>query len=167
MRSPKFTDKLDEALVSPPKDEEACFSPDEPCDIKLLKFIDSANSSLDIAIYDINLDELVHHFLVKALKIPVRIVVDRRQAKGGHSLVPTLLQGGAQLRYGRQRGIMHNKFVIVDGKRVEVGSFNYTHHAGAPIRKTRSISRLPRSWSGTASVTKKSGPGRTQSLKDH
>lgn len=121
--------KIDEALVTAPKDEEACFSPDEPCDIKLLKFIDSAQSSIDIAIYDINLDQLVHHLLVKAQKIPVRIVVDRRQAKGGHSLVPTLIKAGANVRYGHQRGIMHNKFVIVDGKMVEIGSFNYTNHA--------------------------------------
>jgi phosphatidylserine/phosphatidylglycerophosphate/cardiolipin synthase-like enzyme len=121
--------KFDEAVVSAPKDEEACFSPDEPCDIKLLKFIDSAQSSIDVAIYDINLDQLVHHLLVKAQKIPVRVVVDRRQAKGEHSLVPTLIKGGAQLRFGHQRGIMHNKFVIVDGKMVEIGSFNYTNHA--------------------------------------
>jgi phosphatidylserine/phosphatidylglycerophosphate/cardiolipin synthase-like enzyme len=121
--------KIDAAMVSLPKDEETCFSPDEPCDIKLLKFIDSAQGSIDIAIYDINLDELVHHLLVKAQKIPVRIVVDRRQAKGEHSLVSTLIQGGANVRYGHQRGIMHNKFVIVDGKMVEIGSFNYTHHA--------------------------------------
>jgi phosphatidylserine/phosphatidylglycerophosphate/cardiolipin synthase-like enzyme len=121
--------KVDEALVAAPKDEEACFSPDEPCDIKLLKFIDGARKSLDIAIYDINLDELVHHLLVKARSIPVRVVVDRKQAKGEHSLVPTLIKGGVQVRYGHQRGIMHNKFVIVDGERLELGSFNYTHHA--------------------------------------
>ncbi|MGZ3698711.1 MAG: hypothetical protein ACXWP5_11275, partial [Bdellovibrionota bacterium] len=33
--------RIDEALVRPPADEEVCFSPDEPCDIKLLKFVDS------------------------------------------------------------------------------------------------------------------------------
>ena len=121
--------KLDAAMVAPPKDSEVCFSPDEPCDIKLIKFIDSAESSLDVAIYDINLDELVHHLLVKARKIPVRILVDRRQAKGEHSAVGTLIRGGVNIRYGHQRGIMHNKFVVVDGKAVELGSFNYTHHA--------------------------------------
>lgn len=151
--------KFDEALVAAPKDDEACFSPDEPCDTKLLKFIDSAQTSLDVAIYDINLDELVHHLLVKAQKIPVRIVVDRRQAKGGHSLVPTLLKGGVKLRYGHQRGIMHNKFLIVDGKRVEVGSFNYTHHAsrsnqenqlyiGQPAIVDRYRKRYEKIWAG-------------------
>jgi phosphatidylserine/phosphatidylglycerophosphate/cardiolipin synthase-like enzyme len=34
------------------------------------------------------------------------------------------------LRFGHtSEGIMHNKFVIVDGKMIEIGSFNYTNHA--------------------------------------
>jgi phosphatidylserine/phosphatidylglycerophosphate/cardiolipin synthase-like enzyme len=121
--------QMELALVKVPEDEETCFSPDEPCDVKLLKFIDSAKETLDIAIFDINLDLLVRHILEQSRKIPVRIVVDKRQAKGDHSAVPRLLAGGAQVRYGSQRGIMHNKFVIVDGKMVEIGSFNYTNHA--------------------------------------
>jgi phosphatidylserine/phosphatidylglycerophosphate/cardiolipin synthase-like enzyme len=40
-----------------------------------------------------------------------------------------MIKAGAAVRFGRQRGIMHNKFAIVDGKMVELGSFNYTHHA--------------------------------------
>ncbi len=120
---------IDERSVSAPQDQEVCFSPDEPCDVKLIKFAQSAQKSIDVAIYDINLDKLVHELLVASRKIPVRIVVDRRQAKGEHSLVPLLIKAGAQVRYGRQRGIMHNKFMIVDHKRVELGSFNYTNHA--------------------------------------
>lgn len=116
-------------LVSPPKDMETCFSPDEPCDLKLVKFVETAQTSLDIAIFDINLDQLVHQVLVKSKKIPVRILVDKRQSKGTHSLVQTLIKAGAQVRYGRQKGIMHNKFVIVDGKAIETGSFNFTNHA--------------------------------------
>ena len=118
-----------EALTKAPQDQEICFSPDEPCDEKLVNFIDSAQKSLEIAIYDINLDQLVHHILLQNKKIKVRIVVDERQAKGKHSSVPLLVKAGVNLRYGRQRGIMHDKFTIVDGKIIETGSFNYTHHA--------------------------------------
>ena len=77
----------------------------------------------------INLDELVHELLVISKRLQLRIVVDRRQAKGGHSLVETLIRAGASVRYGHQRGIMHNKFVVVDGTRLVTGSFNFTHHA--------------------------------------
>jgi phosphatidylserine/phosphatidylglycerophosphate/cardiolipin synthase-like enzyme len=31
------------------------------------------------------------------------------------------------VRIGRQRGVMHNKFTIVDGRMVQTGSFNYTN----------------------------------------
>lgn len=120
---------VDEKLVAVPQDLEVCFSPDEPCDIKLIKLVQSAQKSIDVAVFDINLDQLVHELLVASKKIPVRIVVDSRQAKGDHSLVPLMIKAGAQIRYGRQRGLMHNKFIIIDGKMVETGSFNYTNHA--------------------------------------
>lgn len=121
--------KIDEAMVAPPVDQETCFSPDEPCNVKLRKFIASAQHSVDMAIYDINEDSIVHELLTQSKKISVRIVVDRKQAKGRNSAVPLLIKAGAQVRFGRQRGIMHNKFTLVDGKMVQLGSFNYTHHA--------------------------------------
>jgi phosphatidylserine/phosphatidylglycerophosphate/cardiolipin synthase-like enzyme len=43
--------------------------------------------------------------------------------------VPLLIKAGAQVKYGHQRGIMHDKFMIVDGSRLETESFNYTNHA--------------------------------------
>ena len=121
--------KIDAALVSPPKDEEICFSPDEPCDTKLVKFIDSAQTSIDVAVFDVTRDQVVHHLLLQARKIPVRVLVDNRQSKGEHSLVRTLIKGGANVRIGRQRGVMHNKFTIVDGKMIQTGSYNYTNNA--------------------------------------
>lgn len=120
---------VNEALVQAPADDEACFAPDEPCDVKLVKFVRSAKKSIDVAIFDLNLDKLVHELLLQSRKIPVRFVVDTRQAKSDHSLVPMLIRSGAQVRIGRQRGIMHNKFLIVDGQRLETGSFNYTNGA--------------------------------------
>lgn len=106
-----------------------CFSPDESCDMKLVEFIRSAKSTIDIAIFDITHPQIVHEILVASKRIPVRILVDRRQSRGQHSLVSTFVRAGANVRSGRQRGIMHNKFMIVDQEKVETGSFNYTHGA--------------------------------------
>lgn len=127
--SQSLSHAVQEMTVAPPVDGETCFTPEEPCDIKLAKFMASAQKSLDVAIFDLNLDQLAHQILVQSRKIAVRVVVDRRQAKNKDSLVPLLIKGGVQVRIGRQRGIMHNKFTIVDGRMIETGSYNYTHGA--------------------------------------
>lgn len=106
-----------------------CFSPDGGCDEKLWTFIQSAKKSLDVAVFDLTHEKIVHEILVASRRVPVRVVVDRRQSKGQHSLVSTLIKAKVPVRYGRQRGIMHNKFTIVDGAALETGSFNYTDGA--------------------------------------
>ena len=119
------------AQVSPPLDQEVCFSPQGACDAKLVRFIQSAKKSIDVAIYDLNLEVVKHELLEQSKRIPVRVIVDRRQAHEEHSSVPSLIQLKANIRYGRQRGIFHNKFMIVDGVMIETGSFNYTHNAAS------------------------------------
>ena len=118
-----------EATIPAPGDQEVCFSPEEHCDIKLVKFVRGARKSIDVAIFDINLDGFVEALVKKAKELPVRIVVDKRQAQGDKSGVPTLVKAGVEVRYGHQKGIMHNKFVLVDGGMVETGSFNHTRAA--------------------------------------
>jgi phosphatidylserine/phosphatidylglycerophosphate/cardiolipin synthase-like enzyme len=119
------------AQTKVPEDFEVCFSPEEHCDRKIVKFIETAQRSLDIAIFDVNLNSLVKRIIERSKKIRIRMVVDRIQAKGRYSAVPKLLAAGIDIRYGHQHGsgIMHNKFIIVDGKMLETGSFNETHHA--------------------------------------
>ena len=59
-----FIDTINNSMVKPPQDQEVCFSPNERCDIKLTKFVESAKGSIDVAIYDINLDQLVHQLSI-------------------------------------------------------------------------------------------------------
>lgn len=110
-------------------DQDVCFSPKGNCDIKLIQFVQSAKKSIAVAIYAINLDDLVQVLVSQAKKMPVRVIVDKSQAHGKHSLVRKLIQSGVNVRYGRQHGIFHNKFIIVDQQRMETGSFNYTNNA--------------------------------------
>lgn len=112
-----------------PKDNETCFSPNEGCDQKLWKFIQSASKSLDVAVYDITHEKIVHEIAVASKKVPTRVIVDRRQSKEPRSLVSTLIKAGVEVRFGKQRGIMHHKFTLVDGGRLQTGSFNYSHGA--------------------------------------
>lgn len=121
--------KVTETWVTAPIDQEVCFSPEGNCDVKLWKLIQSAKVSLDVAVFDITHDKIAHEIMVASKRIPVRVITDRRQAKGQHSVVSTMIKAGVDVRLGRQRGIMHNKFSIVDGRMVQTGSFNYTDGA--------------------------------------
>ena len=131
------------ATVAPPRDGEVCFSPSEPCDEKLRLFIASARKSLAAAVYDINLDAVVHAFIERARVVPVRIVTDRRQSQGNHSAVRVLKAAGVQVRMGHQRGYMHNKFTLVDADRLQTGSFNYTFHAFSANAENQLYLRVP------------------------
>ena len=115
--------------VKRPQDQETCFSPDEPCAQKLWKHLEAAEKSIDVAIYDINLEPIVKLLIEKSKNMTVRMVVDKTQSKGVSSLVGNLVRNGVQVRYGHQKGVMHDKFGIVDGRMVETGSFNWTNHA--------------------------------------
>lgn len=145
------------SLVKEPSDLEVCFSPEEPCDLKLTKLVDGAQKTLDLAIYDINLEVIIEKLLEKAKRLRIRIVVDQRQAKGDHSQVKRLIEAGMAVRYGKQRGIFHHKFVIADNRIMETGSFNFTNHAAKanqenqiylsnPVVLKRYIKRFEEIW---------------------
>jgi phosphatidylserine/phosphatidylglycerophosphate/cardiolipin synthase-like enzyme len=108
---------------------EVCFSPDSPCEVKLLKFLRSAKTSVELAIFDLNLESVVSELRILAERVPVRVIADRRMSKSDHSRIPELKGSKVGVRFGKQKGIMHHKFVVIDGKRLELGSFNFTNGA--------------------------------------
>ena len=61
-----LSNKIQSSLITTPKSNEVCFSPNEFCDIKLQRFLESAEKSIDMAIYDINLKSLVDLILEKS-----------------------------------------------------------------------------------------------------
>jgi phosphatidylserine/phosphatidylglycerophosphate/cardiolipin synthase-like enzyme len=117
------------AASSNEPDESVCFSPKGGCDVALVEFINSARKSLDIAVFDITNDSITKAIIAQSKKIEVRIVTDKREAAGRSSTVEQLVQAGVQLKIGKQKGIMHNKFTIADGVAMETGSFNYSDNA--------------------------------------
>jgi len=141
-----------------------CFSPDERCEIPLASFLSSAKSTIDVAIYDINEPGIVGAILkAQAQGVRIRIVCDKVQAAGPHSAIKKLADAGVPLRYGHQKGIMHNKFAILDGGWLETGSFNYTVHASQDNQENqlyttdalalqRYKARFELIWAGATSV---------------
>ena len=131
-RHPKLTDQISDlakaTLTTPPKDNETCFAPDEPCAFKLIKFIQTAKETLDIAIFDITDRRVASAIIEQSKTARVRLVLNKR-TKDTSGAYAMLKEAHLLSRVGKQRGIMHNKFTIVDGKRLETGSYNYSYGA--------------------------------------
>ncbi|MBN1920344.1 MAG: DUF1669 domain-containing protein [Anaerolineae bacterium] len=96
-------------------------------DLRLAQAIDSTTSTIDIAAYDLNISAVVDA-LVRAHQrgVTVRLVVegDYQQRDG-----PTELQKvGAPVVIERRDPYMHNKFMVLDGRTVWTGSWNFAYN---------------------------------------
>ena len=101
----------------------------EPIDKGLEEFIKSATSSIDMAIYQLDLPNIVSALIEAAQRgVRVRVVTDvdiLNDEREGASF-RELEKRGIPVIGGNTSGIMHNKFVVVDGKAVWTGSWNFT-----------------------------------------
>ena len=111
---------------------ETYFSPNGGVASNIIKAINNAKFSIDLAIFDLTSNDIASS-LEKAQKrgVKIRIIADSRQAKGRNSMIPTLAdsQFNLKITHGEGRGIMHNKFAIFDGKLMVTGSYNWTNNA--------------------------------------
>lgn len=92
----------------------------------LLRAIDDARYTLDVASYNFNLWS-VRQALLRAHRrgVEVRMVVER-----DHLLEPEvadLLEGGIPVVGDRGPGLMHHKFIVIDGLDTWAGSMNLTY----------------------------------------
>ena len=110
----------------------ALFSPKGGIEQKILTSIAAALETIEMAAYAFT-NENIAKALTDAIKrgVKVSLVMDKSQTKGSQaSLHDELEKAGTTIRLiSPPGGIMHDKFVIVDGKNVEWGSYNYTGRA--------------------------------------
>ena len=109
---------------------EAYFCPQDACADKLVKKIDSASSSIYIAIYSFTLDS-ISDAVIRAKKrgLDVKVIYDSDQSKNDASDDERLSNEGIKIAYRNGSGYMHNKFTILDMNVVATGSFNYSNNA--------------------------------------
>lgn len=109
---------------------EGYFCPADACADKLIKKIDSAKSSLYVAIYSLTLDG-ISDALIRAKKrgVEVKVIFDSDQSKNDASDDERMGNEGVQIAYRNGSGYMHNKFTIIDMNVVATGSFNYSNNA--------------------------------------
>jgi phosphatidylserine/phosphatidylglycerophosphate/cardiolipin synthase-like enzyme len=90
-------------------------------DRALIGLIDSAQQSLDIAVYHLTLPAVMEAlYRACGRGVRVRLVTESEQSR------PNRLPGCVELRLDRNGRAMHDKFMIVDGQTVWTGSANWT-----------------------------------------
>jgi len=106
------------------------FCPQDECADKLIQRIDSAKTSIYIAIYSFTHDEIASALLrAKERGLDVRVVFDYDQSKNDSSDDELLQAAGILIAFRNGSGYMHNKFAVIDANIVATGSFNYSQNA--------------------------------------
>ncbi len=94
-------------------------------DQPLADAIDSAKLSVDIAIYSLSLNSIRDAILrAQDRGVQVRMVMESENMD--RSDPQRLIDAGIPILGDRREGLMHNKFVIIDGSEVWVAGMNYT-----------------------------------------
>jgi phosphatidylserine/phosphatidylglycerophosphate/cardiolipin synthase-like enzyme len=105
------------------------FSPSGGCENQVIDWINKANSSIHVLIYSFTLDS-VGTALIEAhdRHIEVKIVFEKGQI-GQSSEYQRLRNSAVDVRNDTNPSYMHDKIMIVDGKIVLTGSFNWSNNA--------------------------------------
>lgn len=108
----------------------AYFSPNHGCTEQVVSWVDNANSSIHILIYSFTSDRIADA-LVRAhnRNTQISIVFELDNIAQAGSEYQRLIDAGINVRDDANSGLMHDKVMIVDGKVVLTGSFNWTSSA--------------------------------------
>lgn len=111
-------------------ESSAVFSPEDGAQIPAL--IDSARDSIEIEVYILSSRDIVEALeRAKSRGVDVRIIVERNVIGGENDAIFDELDAkGFRIRYAsRAFQLTHSKFMIIDGKKVLVGSHNFSNSA--------------------------------------
>jgi len=117
---------------------ETCFTPQQKCLPRVVRAIEKAQTTIYVRMFAFTSKE-VADALIRAHQRGVRVVVlcDRGQARQVASQTQRLKEQGILVNTETVRGYAHNKVMIIDGRIVLTGSYNYT--AGAEHRNAENL----------------------------
>lgn len=115
------------AMASP--SIEVGFSPDGSSLNVVLDAINSADKEILMAAFNFTSRPVSEALMnAKARGVDVRVIADRK-ANSNYSAVTYLANHGVHVSLNDRYAYFHDKFLVIDGKSVETGSFNYTKGA--------------------------------------
>ena len=136
--------------VSDNGDISVYFCPHQDCTEALVNLLDSAQESIHCAMFEIDLDEVRDKLVEKSNVIDVQVITDNDYLyEFDHDFVKT-----------DTWGLMHNKFCIVDNKKISTGSMNPTNNGAdknnnnlilinSEVLATNYEAEFQEMWSGT------------------
>jgi len=108
------------------------FSPGGTAQQVVLAAIGSAQVSIDMAAYSFTSKPIATALLTAQRRgVRVRVVADDK-ANSKYTSVTFLANQGVPVRLNDRYAAMHHKFMVIDGRSVQAGSFNYS--ASAHVR---------------------------------
>lgn len=109
---------------------EVGFSPNKGALDVVLKGILAAKRQILVAAYSFT-SKPVATALAEAQRrgVNVFVVADEGENSKGYSAATFLANAGVPVRLNSRYGILHHKFMVIDGESVQLGSFNYSSAA--------------------------------------
>lgn len=105
----------------------AFFSPSGGCTDALINEIKSASLSLDIQAFTFTSPEIAQAVVdAQNRGVRVRVILDKSQRIDRNSSAAFLQKSGISVLIDDQHALAHNKVVLIDGKVIITGSFNFT-----------------------------------------
>lgn len=115
---------------TPRRQIEVGFSPDQGATERIVRFIGEAKTTIRGAAYSFTSAPIAKALLEAHRRgVDVRMVLDKSQQSARYSSYTFLKNAGVPVRTNARHAIMHNKYLIVDSRNVQLGSFNYTRAA--------------------------------------
>lgn len=110
---------------------ETYFSPDDGVAQHVVELVNSADQNIYFLAYSFTSDEIAQAMLDRMKAgVEVRGVMDESQYKSNAGTeYDVLREAGADIRLDAIPGLLHHKVIIVDGKAVAFGSYNFSRNA--------------------------------------
>lgn len=108
----------------------AYFCPYDDCAAAVKRELGKANKTIVFAAYSFTNAGIANELILKSSEgVAVTGVIEKSTAKSQYSKYNSLAANGINVTASRSKGLMHNKFFVIDNLTVITGSFNPTENA--------------------------------------
>ena len=123
---------------------EVAFSPKGGATNHIINWLDKSNSSVCAAIYSFTNNDISGAFIrAKQRDVNITISMDKEQLNIQGSEYQTLKNANISVRVDRRSGLLYDKYMVIDGKVVVTGSYNWTVNAEDTNRENLIILQDP------------------------